>query len=174
MDFLSPIEDAIIARLKEQMPAILVQPYPDNPEIWEPTHPVGALLVRYSDGEYSPPLDTAVVVQERELMWEVTLALWSLRGKAGQNGLYAYLEAVRTALTGFRPSHCQRAMRPVSEEFIARAAGNLKNKTQRLWQYAITFSTATLNIEVAEEEQAPLLTRITAMDEQLNQTTEVP
>ncbi|WP_298438059.1 Gp37 family protein [Geobacter sp.] len=173
MDILSPVEDAIIARLKAQLPAILVQPYPDNPEIWEPTHPVGALLVRYSDGEYSLPRDTGVVVQERDLMFEITLALWSLRGKSGQGGLYSYLEAVRVALTGFVPPHCSRKMTPVAEEFVGRGGG-LKNKSQRLWQYAITFKTSTLNIEVLEEEQAPLLARITAIDEQLNQTTEVP
>lgn len=173
MDFISPIEDAIIARLKAKLPTILVQQYPDDPEIYEPTHPVGALLVRYSDGEYSDPRATDVVVQDRELMFEVTLALWSLRGKAGQGGLYSYLEAVRVALTGYTPPQCRRKMAPVAEEFVSRTAA-LKNKSRRLWQYAITFKTATLNIEVVEEEQAPLLTRITARDEQLNQTTEVP
>lgn len=147
MDFLSPIEDSILDRLKAKVPGILVQPYPDNPEVWEPTHPVGALLVRFSDDDYSDSKDTDLVVQDRDLMWEITLAFWSLRGKAGQKGLYSYLEMVRTVLTGFTPPDCSAKMHPVSTEFITRAAGNLKNKNQRLWQYAITFKTTCLNIE---------------------------
>lgn len=173
MDLISPIEDSIIERLKVLAPGVLVQPYPDNPETWEPTHPVGALLVRYSDGDYSDTQDTALVVQDRDMMWEITLAFWSLRGKAGQQGLYAYLETVRSALTGFRPPNCITKMRPTGEEFVSRGAvGYLKNKNQRLWQYAVIFKTTSLNVEEAQEEAGPLLTRLTATDE-FGQSTQV-
>ncbi len=174
MDFLTLIEDSIIDRLKAKLPTILVQPYPDNPEVYEPSHPVGALLVRYSDADYGVTKDAAIVVQDRDMQWEITLALWSLRGKGKQGGLYSYLEAVRVALTGFIPPHCRRRLTPVAEEFITRSTGNIRNRNQRLWQYAITFRTTCLNIQVQEEDQAPLLTRMTAKDEQLDQTTEVP
>lgn len=174
MDNLTLIENAIIERLRTRLPGILVQPYPDSPEVWEPTHPVGALLVRYADGEYGPCKDTAAVVQERELAWEITLAFWSLRGKAAQGGLYAHLEAVRTVLTGFVPPHCLRKLAPVSEEFVTRTTGNLRNKAQRFWQYAITCKTACLNIEVLEDEQPLLLKQVVGIDEQTTQTVEVP
>lgn len=172
MDLISPIEDSIIDRLKVKTAnRLLVEPYPDNPEIYEPTHAVGALLVRYSEAEYGDTRDTSLVIQNRDMTFEVTLAMWSLRGKQG--GVYAYLEAVRIAMTGFKPPNCTLKLTPVNEGFVNRSVG-LKNKTKRLWQYQITFRTQTLNIEVVEEEQGPLLTRITATDDQLNQTTEVP
>lgn len=172
MDFISPIEDGIITRLEQKtFKRVLVEPYPDNPEIYEPTHAVGALLVRYSDADYGDTRDTSLVIQDRDMLFEVTLAMWSLRGKQG--GIYAYLEAVRIALTGFKPPNCTLKMSPVNEGFVNRTV-NLKNKARRLWQYQITFRTRTLNIEVVEEEQEPLLKRITCINETFDITTEVP
>lgn len=170
VDLISPIEDAIIDRLKARTDGrILVEPYPEAPESYEPTHPVGALLVRYSDGDYTKSIDSWAVVQDRDMMFEVTLAMWSLRGRQG--GIYLYLEAVRQILTGFKAPHCTNKMTPVSEGYVSRAAG-AKNKTKRLWQYQITFRTVTLNIEIPDEESNPLLKRITANDN-LGNTTEV-
>ena len=171
MDFISPIEDSIITRLKLKTAGrVLVEPYPDNPEIYEPTHALGALLVRYAEGEYGDTRDIGLVIQERDMMFEVTLAMWSLRGKQG--GVYAWLESVRIALTGFKPPDCTLKLTPVNEGFVNRSVG-LKSKTRRLWQYQITFRTRTLNIEIPEEEQYPLLKKITAHDN-LGNTTEVP
>lgn len=172
MDFISAIEDSIIDRLTEKTTKrVLVQPYPDDPETYEPTHAIGALLVRYAEGNYSDTRDTGFVVQDREMLFEVTLAMWSLRGKQG--GIYSYMEAVRVALTGFVPPNCTRKLSPISEGYVGRGAG-LKSKSKRLWQYQITFKTETMNIEVAEEEQAPLLIKLTTINETLNITTEVP
>lgn len=172
MDLITPIEDSIIERLKAKLPGILIQSYPDNPEIWEPTHPVGALLVRYSDGEYGDIKDTAVVIQDRDMMFEITLAMWSLRGKQG--GIYSHLEAVRGGLTGFKPPNCTRKMTPAGEGFVGRSQG-LANKSRRLWQYQITFRTQTKNIEEVAEEDAPLIAAVTIIDGEGNQTNvEVP
>ena len=161
MDFISPIEDAIAARLKIRVPGILVQPYPDDPENYSPSHAVGALLVRYASSEYSDPKDLGNVVQERDLLFEITLALWSLRGRSGQGGLYSFLEGVRVALTGYTPPNCQRKMVPVEDGFVNRSGGI---KGQRLWQYAISFRTTTSNIEVLDEVAVTLLKRLTTQD----------
>ena len=161
MDFLSPIEDAIVARLKAKLPTILVQQYPDDPENYAPAHPVGALLVRYASAEYSDTRDLGNVVQERDLVFEITLALWSLRGRSGQGGLYSYLEGVRVALTGYTPPNCQRKMTAIEDGFINRSGGL---KGQRLWQYAISFRTTVFNIEVLDEVAVTLLKRLTTND----------
>jgi hypothetical protein len=172
MDLISPIEDGIIKRLKDKtLQRVLVEPYPESPETYEPTHAIGALLVRYSEADYGDTRDTALVIQDRDMMFEITLAMWSLRGKQG--GVYAYMEAVRIALTGFKPTGCTLKLTPVNEGFVNRSVG-LKSKNRRLWQYQITFRTRTLNIEVIEEEQEPLLSRIIGIDETLDTTTEVP
>lgn len=172
MDFISAIEDSIIDRLTAKTAKrVLVQPYPDDPETYEPTHAIGALLVRYAEGDYGDTRDTSLVIQDREMLFEVTLAMWSLRGKQG--GIYSYMEAVRVALTGFVPPNCSKKLTPVGEGYVGRGAG-LKSKSRRLWQYQITFRTETMNIEVAEEEQTPLLVKLTTINETLNITTEVP
>ena len=168
MDFISAIEDSIIERLTvKTAKKVLVQPYPDDPETYEPTHAIGALLVRYAEGNYGDTRDTGLVVQDREMLFEVTLAMWSLRGKQG--GIYSYMEAVRVALTGFVPPNCTRKLTPVSEGYVGRGAG-LKSKSKRLWQYQITFRTETINIEVQEEEPVILVKRITAISESTNET----
>ncbi len=168
MDFISPIEDAIIKRLEvKTAKRVLVQCYPDDPETYEPTHGVGALLVRFAEGNYGDTRDTSLVVQDREMLFEVTLAMWSLRGKQG--GIYEYMETVRTALTGFLPPNCSKKLTPVSEGYVGRGAG-LKVKNRRLWQYQITFRTETINIEVQEEEPVILVKRITALCETTNET----
>lgn len=172
MDLISPIEDSIIKRLKDKtLQRVLVESYPDNPETYEPTHAIGALLVRYSEADYGDTKDTSLVVQERDMQFEVTMAMWSLRGKQG--GIYAYMEAVRIALTGFFPPNCIIKLRPVNEGFVGRGAG-LKSKTRRLWQYQITFRTQTMNVETVEEEQGPLLQLITAINATTHHTLEVP
>ena len=171
MDLISPIEDSIIKRLKEKTCGkVLVEPYPENPATYEPTHAVGALLVRYSDADYSDTRDTNIVLQDRDMQFEITLAMWSLRGKQG--GIYAWLEAVRIGLTGFRPPNCTIKMTPVSEGFVSSV--NLKNKTRRLWQYQITFRTQTMNIEMTEEEQGPVFTQITTINATSQHTLEIP
>jgi len=161
MDFISPIEDAIIARLKSKVPGVLVQQYPDDPEAFAPAHPVGALLVRYASAAYSEPKALDVVVQERDVLFEVTLAMWSLRGKTGQGGLYSYLDGVRVALTGYTPPNCQRKLTPTEDGFINRSSG-LKGK--RLWQYSISFNTTIFNIEVLDDVAVTLLKRLTTND----------
>jgi len=171
MDFISPAEDAIIKRLEDKAARrVLVQPYPEDPETWEPTHGIGALLVRYTEGNYGDIRDTGLVVQDREMLFEITLAMWSLRGKQG--GVYDYLELVRAGLTGFVPPNCSKKLTPVSEGYVGRSSG-LKNKSRRLWQYQITFRTATVNVETQEEEPVILVKRITAISESINETFDV-
>lgn len=168
MDFISPAEDAIIKRLEAKTAKrVLVQCYPDDPEIYEPTHAIGALLVRYTEGNYGDTRDTSLVIQDREMLFEVTLAMWSLRGKQG--GIYEFMETVRTGLTGFVPPNCSKKLTPVSEGYVGRSAG-LKVKNRRLWQYQITFKTETVNVEILEEEPVILVKRITAISDSTNET----
>lgn len=168
MDLISPAEDAIIKRLEvKTAKRVLVQGYPDDPEIYEPTHAIGALLVRYIEGNYGNTRDTSLVIQDREMLFEVTLAMWSLRGKQG--GIYEFMETARTGLTGFVPPNCSNPLTPISEGYVGRSAG-LKIKNRRLWQYQITFKTETLNIEIQEEEPVILVKRITAISESTNET----
>jgi Gp37 protein len=163
---IATIEGAIVAQLKSQVTAIEIAHYPDRPESWRLTHRVGAALVQYKGAEYGPKLDSAAIVQQRTLEFEVTLAMrdlgWNVGGEvAGTSpGAYAMIEAVRAALTGFVVPGC-RKMYPVKERFVER------DRQGGVWMYAIAFALTTLAIEAPPPALGafPPLTKAIALEE---------
>lgn len=129
------LEFAVIARLQVRIPELAVDAFPDNPEKYRLNHPIGALLVRYNGSKYGGVSDTDAVLQERTMVVEVTLVFRSLNGK---DGVYAYLEAVRRALAGYRIPAFSK-LKPVRDEFVSQGGGE--------WRYAIDFVTKTAVIE---------------------------
>ena len=69
------------------MNTIEISHYPDRPESYRLTHRIGAALVRYDGAKYGPLLDTAAIVQQRRLGFEVTVMTrdlgWSFGGEVG-------------------------------------------------------------------------------------------
>lgn len=157
-DQITAIEDAIIARLKGLSLQCSVLPFPDKDfETYEPLHGNGEILVSYTNEDDGDIRDVGLILQDREMYFDLTYVFSSLRsvGKAG--GLYAHLEAVRIALTGFVPPDCKKKMHPVRVERI-------KRFKKRWWQFTQTWRMTALNIEIPEEEQTPILKRITLID----------
>lgn len=148
------IEQGIIGRLKDKITGVAIEGFPERPSEYNLLHAKGALLVRYAGSSFSEPRATDIIYQHRRVEFEVTVVMRHLRS---HEGAYAYLDAVRIALTGYRPyPNCEK-MYPVKEEFIGEDAG--------IWQYAITFAMTMPAIEVDEDEQLPLLKKITAIDD---------
>jgi hypothetical protein len=133
------IETAVVNRLNAQITGIEIAHFPDQPEAYRMTHRVGAALVRYEGAEYGKLNDSGAVVQERRLKFEVTVMMrdlgWNAGGgkSAGTPGAYATMEAVRTALTGFRVPGCEKTY-PLRERFVKR------DKQGGTWIYAISFA----------------------------------
>lgn len=172
MDQITAIEDAIIARLKEllQAPGLScdVLPYPDRDfEAYEPMHRNGEILVGYRDEDDGPTQTTDLVVQDREMFFELTFVFSSLRPVGKVGGIYAHIEAVRLILTGFRPESC-------TKKTILDGIERVKRYKKRWWQYTQTWKFTALNIEIPPEGQEPLLKRITLIGDTTNETTEVP
>lgn len=157
------IEAAIVARLRSQIQSIEVVHYPDRPETWRMTHRVGSALVIYRGATYGKQLDTAAVIQERTLEFEVALMMrdlgWSVGSEASgpSPGAYAIIEAVRGALTGYAIAGC-RKMHPIREKFVER------EKQGGVWIYALTFAVATLALERSEAEEFPAFIRGIALE----------
>jgi hypothetical protein len=137
------LEQAVITRLQNRFTELEVEAFPDDPEEYRLNHHLGALLVRYHGSKFGPLLDSDLVVQERVMALEVTLVFRCLNGK---EGVYAYLEAVRLALAGFKPPAFTK-LKPIGEEFISQDGGQ--------WRYAIDFATTTTVIE--EDEPEPVI-----------------
>ena len=166
-DQITAIEDAIIERLKRLPLQAGVLPYPDKDfEKYEPMHGNGEILVSYVGEDEGAATGLDLLVQEREIQFELTFVFSSLRAVGRNGGLYAHLEAARLALTGWRAPDCHKKTILVSVDRVRRYK-------QRWWQYVQAWQFTALNIEIPDEEQYPLLKRITAHDN-LGNTTEVP
>jgi hypothetical protein len=161
---IATVEAAIVAQLQSALSGIEIAHYPDRPESYRMTHRVGAALVMYKGAQYGAQLDTAAIVQERRLEFEVTVMMrdlgWSYGG-AGDGpspGAYAILESIRAALTGFRVPGC-RKMYPVRERFVER------DRQGGVWIYAIAFGLATVAVEPSSNASFPLFVKGIAQEE---------
>ena len=150
---IADMEKTIIERLKDRISGVEVIAFPEKPAEYKLLHHKGAILVSYRGSSFSEPRATDVVVQERKVELDIVVVMRHLRS---HEGAYAYLDAVRTILTGFRLPGCSK-MYPLREEFISEEGG--------IWQYAITFAFTMPAIELVEEEQVVLLKKITVMDD---------
>ncbi|HYH17503.1 MAG TPA: Gp37 family protein [Azospirillum sp.] len=143
------LETAIVGRLTDVLKDIRVEAYPEDPAGYALKHPRGAVLVGYGRSAYGKPEALDVIAQERRLEFDVTILARNLRQ---HGGAYGHLDAVRVALTGWRPTGA-RKLYPVRDRFLGVRDG--------VWRYAITFATAAMALETAEPEQAAVLQRIT-------------
>lgn len=147
------IIDAVVARLKERMPDLAVEYFPDKPSEYRLNHPRGALLVSYLGAKYQEPIDTSAVVQPATIKIAVTATLRQLNGK---DGAVAVLTRLRSALIGYKPTNCRRKVWATAEQFLGESAG--------IWQYALDVATETVLVEDEDVEAGPLLTHVTTAD----------
>lgn len=142
------IETAIVARLAAALDGVRVEAFPDNPDAYKLQHARGAVLVGYGRSDYGRPKALDMVAQDRRLEFDVTVLMRNLRE---HGGAYGALDAVRIALTGFRPAGADK-LHPVRERFLAVRDG--------VWRYAATFATSMPALETAAAEQGPLLRQV--------------
>src|SRR5271170_6631113 len=161
---IATIEEAIVDQLQSQINLIEIAHYPDRPETWRMTHRVGAALVMYKGAKYGEQLDTAAIVQERKLEFEISVMVrdlgWAVGGEASgpSPGAYAILESIRSTLTGYCIPGC-RKIYPVQEKFIKR------DKQGGVWIYASTFALSTVAVEASQPDDFPLFIRGVAVEE---------
>src|SRR3981189_2544796 len=151
---MATIEAQIVAQLRSKISSIEVAHYPAQPETWRLTHRVGAALVIYKGAQYGDLLDTAAVIQERKLEFEVAVMMrdlgWAV-GSAGSGpspGAYSVIESIRALLPGFQIPGC-RKMYPVREKFLKR------DKQGGVWTYASTFAVITMALEGSRSDNFP-------------------
>lgn len=148
------IEAAIIARLRSMVSAVEVVHFPDDPRTYRLTHRVGAALVVYRGSTYGEVRDTAAIVQERRLEFDITVLVrdlgWSVGGNpAGASpGAYAILESIRAALTGYQVAGA-RKLYPVREKFVDR------DRQGGVFIYLLTVALTTLAVEPSAPDNFP-------------------
>src|SRR5208282_2462185 len=127
------------------------------------THRVGAALVMYKGAQYGELVDTAAIIQERKLEFEIAIMMrdlgWAVGGDPSgpSPGAYAIIESIRTALTGYLIPGC-RKMHPVREKFVKR------DKQGGVWTYASTFALSTVAVEASQPDDFPLFIKATSAE----------
>ncbi|HGU6440739.1 TPA: Gp37 family protein [Citrobacter amalonaticus] len=144
-----PVIDAVVARLKEKLPALQVEYFPEKPSEYRLNHPKGALLVSYTGSRFDKPNDIGAVIQPQTIQLCVTVVFRQLNGK---QGAVAVLDLVRCILGGYTPPGCRRRIWLGREVFIGEVKG--------LWQYALELSTESVFIEDSDLPSGPLLTEV--------------
>jgi len=152
---IATIETAIVARLRAMVPSIEIVHFPDAAKNYRLTHRIGAALVVYRGATYGQVEDTAAIIQERKLEFDVTVLIrdlgWSVGGTPGGTspGSYAILESIRAALTGYRVPGARKIFM-VSEKFVER------DPEGGVWIYLISIALMTLAVEPSTVEEFPL------------------
>ena len=75
--------DAVLARLREKLPQLQVEYFPEKPAEYRLNHPVGALLLSYAGSRFDRPDDTGAVIQSQTIQLCVTVVFRQLNGKKG-------------------------------------------------------------------------------------------
>ena len=118
----------------------------------------------YKGAQYGELLDTAAIIQERKLEFEISVMMrdlgWAVGGDASgpSPGAYAIIEGIRTALTGYEVPGC-RKMYPVREKFVKR------DKQGGVWTYSSTFALSTVAVEASQPDNFPLFIKGIALEE---------
>lgn len=154
------IEQAVIQRLREQLPDVEVESFPEEPDKYRLTHANGALLVSYRGSRYgdAPRTLDSTVGAGRQVRIAVTVIARSLKPRPTQYGIYQLLEGARLALSGQRPAGCG-PLYPVEDGFVNYLRGE--------WQFEVIFEGAAVAVERPDEKDQPLLREVELIQEQM-------
>jgi len=132
--------DAVLAHLKTNFgKALAVEFFPDAPQSYHLNHPAGAVLLMFAGSRFGQSQSLDRIVQPREITFAVTLVTKRLNGA---RGAVPILDALRSALVGFKPPHCQMGLMaaPGGESFVGQAGG--------LWNHRQEYTTQSMQVEV--------------------------
>ncbi|HDZ9897933.1 TPA: Gp37 family protein [Escherichia coli] len=157
-----PVLDAVLARLREKLPQLQVEYFPEKPAEYRLNHPVGALLLSYAGSRFDRPDDTGAVIQSQTIQLCVTVVFRQLNGKKGAINV---LDAVRRILGGHTPPGCRRRILgghtpPGCRRRIWLTREVFIGEVRGLWQYALDFATESVFIEDSDLPSGPLLTEV--------------
>lgn len=138
---MTTVAQAVIDRLKTELPGFVVEHFPDSPERYAFKAARNTLLVSYESSSYAAPESLAPLSVERTGLLGVTLLTRSL---TGERGVVASVEGIIKALFGWRPARLvddelvmlgASPLVPVRDAFVAEDNG--------LWRWVVEFSLRT-------------------------------
>jgi Gp37 protein len=121
---------------------IPVYVFPDfDQDTWWASTAIAFVLISYHGSRFGRPMSTDAMVQERVVSFDVHVearqTAWAL---TGAGSVYALIDAVEAALTGFRPTACRNAYF-VEEQFSEQESEG------RVWLYDMRLEVPTLKLK---------------------------
>lgn len=129
------LSEEVVERLRERLPDLRVDHFPDAPDRFEWAKADRMLLVSYGGSNYSTERTMDPSSCERTPEIGVTILVRSLRGPAGAP---AMIDRVRLAIHGWRPPSQGGRMYPTRDEFVS--------ENQGVWRFVIRFTCSTLAV----------------------------
>ncbi|MGH7077957.1 MAG: Gp37 family protein, partial [Acetobacteraceae bacterium] len=122
--------------------AIPVYVFPDfDLDTWWKSGAIAFVLISYQGTRLGKPMTTDAMVQERLLSFDVHVearqTAWAL---TGAGSVYALIDAVEAALTGFRPPSCRNA-------YFAEERFSEQDPEGRVWLYDMRLEVPTLKLK---------------------------
>ena len=142
MNTLAILNDTV-NRLQDKLPSLACELFPDDPDNYRLNHAIGALLVSYSNADFSANQAIDYVMQEQPVRVVVTLVFREL---TSSHGAIQALDETRRALAGFRPQGCHTPYVLVSEKCLGFASG--------IWQFALVVQARSMFVQ--DEPEAPV------------------
>lgn len=107
-------------------------------DTWWSSSAIAFILISYASTNLSKPLTTSSMVQERTLQFKIHVeartTAWNL---SGTGSVYALIEAIEAALTGFKPTGCRNGY------FTDERFGE-QDPQGRVWLYDMTYNVVTV------------------------------
>lgn len=143
-----PILTALRAHLQAALPEYEVALFPERPDSYRFIHPKGAVLIGYQGSKFTRLESLGMIAQQRDITLNLTVFG---RGVHHDGAALDLLDALRLALVGYAPPHCQPC-HLLDEAFLSEDGG--------AWQYQLTAQTETQQVERRTEPDLPKLTSI--------------
>ena len=110
--------------------------------------------VIYSGSEYDLTMSTSSSNNNEKIFVTVLVESSFLRGA---KGVYSLVSIIKKALSGFKPTGCQK-LQPLKHHTIGQPEAENKDN---MWNYQVVFQTTTLSVEDFTESLTPLLEKLT-------------
>jgi Gp37 protein len=142
---LATLQDSLVEQLRGTFDGtnIEVHGFPDQPDnTWWNSDAIGYLLVAYDKTEYSAPLATSSMVQERRVDFEVLIIARQISwADFNASGVFKALNAViKSSLTGFRAPGWRNG-------YFSGENFREKDPRGRVWVYSMRFRAVTMEIK---------------------------
>ena len=140
------IQGEVAARLSEYFSGaglnIPVYVFPGfDLDTWWASTAIAFVVISYHGSRFGQPMTTDAMVQERVISFDVHVearqTAWAL---TGPGSVYALVDAIEAALTGFRPSACRNAY------FVEERFGE-QGPEGRIWLYDMRLEVPTLKLK---------------------------